>query len=62
MGYAHPEQIAEGLHTRLYSRAFVVADQSLENRIAFVSFDGGMTSQLIKLEIVKRLQERNGDM
>lgn len=62
MGYAHPEQIANGLHTRLYSRAFVIADNELNNRVAFVSFDGGMGSQLIKLEIVKRLQEKHGDL
>uniref|UniRef100_F6QEE6 Neutral ceramidase n=1 Tax=Ciona intestinalis TaxID=7719 RepID=F6QEE6_CIOIN len=62
MGYAHPEQVANGLHTRLYSRAFVVADKELNTRVAFVSFDGGMTSQLIKLQVVKKLQEKHGDM
>ncbi|CAK8678859.1 unnamed protein product [Clavelina lepadiformis] len=60
MGYAHPEQKATGLHTRLYSRAFVIADENMTSRVAFVSFDGGMTSQLIKLEVVKRLKEKYG--
>ena len=62
MGYAHPEQIAAGLHTRLYSRAYVIADATMKNRVAFVSFDGGMASQLLKLEVVKRLREKHGDM
>uniref|UniRef100_H2YR12 Neutral ceramidase n=1 Tax=Ciona savignyi TaxID=51511 RepID=H2YR12_CIOSA len=62
MGYAHPEQVANGLHTRLYSRAFVVADNQKQNRVAFVSFDGGMASQLLKLEVVKRLKEKHGDI
>ena len=62
MGYAHPEQIAEGLHTRLYSRAYVVADATMNNRFAFVSFDGGMTSQLLKREVVERLRKKLGDL
>ena len=62
MGYAHPEQVAEGLHTRLYSRAYVIADSSKRNRVAFVSFDGGMTSQLLKLSVLQRLREKHGDL
>jgi len=62
MGYAHPRQVANGLHTRLYSRAYVIADEEKKSRVAFVSFDGGMTSQLLKLEVVKRLQEKHGDL
>ena len=62
MGYAHPEQIATGLHTRLHSRAFVIADKTKTSRVAFVSFDAGMASQLVKLEVVKRLQEKYGEM
>jgi len=62
MGYAHPEQVAAGLHTRLYSRAYVIADTTMKNRVAFVSFDGGMTSQLLKLSVVQRLRKKYGDL
>nr|CAB3223336.1 putative neutral ceramidase C [Phallusia mammillata] len=62
MGYAHPEQVANGLHTRLYSRAYVIADNKLQSRVAFVAFDAGMTSQLVKLEVIKRLKEKHGNM
>jgi len=61
MGYAHPEQIAGGLHTRLYSRSYVISDLKLRNKVAFVTFDGGMASQLLKLKVVEKLKETTDD-
>lgn len=62
MGYAVPSQIAHGLHMRLYSRAFIFADLEKKNRAVFVSIDSGMGSQIIKLEVIKRLKAKYGDM
>lgn len=62
MGYAVPSQIAHGLHMRLYARAFIFADLEKKNRVAFVSVDSGMGSQIIKLEVIKRLKAKYGDM
>ena len=62
MGYANPEQVAAGLHQRLYARAFVASDLSKQSRVAFVTVDSGMASQVIKLEVVKKLQAKYGNM
>lgn len=60
MGYANPSQSSSGIHFRLYSRAFVIADQKNDTRIVFVSADVAMISQLVKLEVIKKLQAQYG--
>ncbi|XP_039259847.2 putative neutral ceramidase C [Styela clava] len=62
MGYAKPGQNAGGIHTRLYSRAFIIADMSKTTRVAFVSVDYGMTSQLVKLRVIEELRKEFGDI
>ncbi|XP_057378425.1 uncharacterized protein LOC130700406 [Daphnia carinata] len=54
MGYAQPAQKSAGIHTRQYSRAFVIDDEI--NRVAFVSVDCALMDQVIKTEVVKRLE------
>ncbi len=49
MGYGKFDQTATGIHQRQFCRAFVVADSG--KRIAFVSADAGMMSQLVKMEV-----------
>lgn len=49
MGYANPQQTAAGIHTRLYSRAFIVDDR--QRRVVFVTVDVGMISQRLRLEV-----------
>uniref|UniRef100_A0A8C5X650 Neutral ceramidase n=1 Tax=Malurus cyaneus samueli TaxID=2593467 RepID=A0A8C5X650_9PASS len=61
MGYANPEQVGGGLLSRLYSRAFIVADPEDSKRVVFVSADIGMVSQRVRLEVLQRLQSRYGD-
>ncbi|XP_006630538.1 neutral ceramidase [Lepisosteus oculatus] len=60
MGYASSEQTAAGIHTRLYSRAFIVDDWT--QRVVFVSADIGMVSQRLRLEVLKKLQAKYGDL
>uniref|UniRef100_A0A4W5MNA8 Neutral ceramidase n=1 Tax=Hucho hucho TaxID=62062 RepID=A0A4W5MNA8_9TELE len=48
MGYANLEQTAAGIHTRLFSRAFIVDNGS--KRVVFVTADIGMVSQRLRLE------------
>ncbi|XP_078422053.1 neutral ceramidase isoform X2 [Cetorhinus maximus] len=62
MGYANPEQTAAGLHNRLHSRAFIVADPNNSKRVVFVSADIGMVSQKLRLEVLKRLKSKYGDL
>jgi neutral ceramidase len=58
MGYAQPKQTASGIHIRLRSRAFVFVDGSSSKRVAFVSFDGGMASDLVKKKVLSQLDEK----
>ncbi|VCW68268.1 unnamed protein product, partial [Gulo gulo] len=50
MGYSKTGQNARGILTRLYSRAFVIAEPDGLNRMVFVSVDIGMVSQRLRLE------------
>ena len=52
MGYADRDQKASGIHTRLYSRAFVIDDGT--KRVAFVSIECAMMDQLVKLQVSSR--------
>uniref|UniRef100_A0A8C4RQZ4 Neutral ceramidase n=1 Tax=Erpetoichthys calabaricus TaxID=27687 RepID=A0A8C4RQZ4_ERPCA len=60
MGYANPNQVAGGLHMRLFSRAFIVSDGS--KRVVFVSVDIGMVSQRLRLEVLNKLQMKYGHL
>ncbi|NXY87709.1 ASAH2 ceramidase, partial [Alcedo cyanopectus] len=62
MGYANLEQVGGGLLTRLYSRAFIVADPEDSRRVVFVSADIGMVSQKLRLEVLKKLKKKYGDL
>ena len=49
MGYASPTPLTSGIHTRLYSRAFVIDDTI--KRVVFVSVDVCMIDQSVKTEV-----------
>ncbi len=60
-GFVRPDQIAEGIHFRLFSRAFVIAERNGEKRIAFASVDLGSVTHAIHQEVVERLQKKYGN-
>ncbi|GIY16302.1 neutral ceramidase [Caerostris extrusa] len=60
MGYAKVSQVTRGIHTRQFSRTFIVGDNS--SRVAIVTIDSGMVSQIVKLEVVRALKEKFGDL
>ncbi|XP_036192637.1 neutral ceramidase isoform X3 [Myotis myotis] len=62
MGYGKGGQNARGLLTRLYSRAFIMAEPDGSNRMAFVSIDIGMVSQRLRLEVLNRLKSKYGSL
>nr|XP_006121527.1 neutral ceramidase isoform X1 [Pelodiscus sinensis]XP_006121528.1 neutral ceramidase isoform X1 [Pelodiscus sinensis]XP_006121529.1 neutral ceramidase isoform X1 [Pelodiscus sinensis]XP_006121530.1 neutral ceramidase isoform X1 [Pelodiscus sinensis]XP_006121531.1 neutral ceramidase isoform X1 [Pelodiscus sinensis]XP_006121532.1 neutral ceramidase isoform X1 [Pelodiscus sinensis]XP_006121533.1 neutral ceramidase isoform X1 [Pelodiscus sinensis]XP_025039633.1 neutral ceramidase isoform X1 [ len=62
MGYANPDQRAGGILSRLYSRAFIVAEPDDSKRVVFVSADIGMLSQRLRLEVIKKLKSKYGDL
>ena len=55
MGYAVPSQRGSGIHLRLRSRAFIIAEDGddSENRVVFVSIDGGMGSDLVNMRVLE---------
>ncbi|CAJ1081332.1 neutral ceramidase [Xyrichtys novacula] len=60
MGYANSQQNAAGIHTRLFSRAFIIDDG--RRRVVFVTADVGMISQRLRLEVLQALQVKYGDL
>ena len=56
-GMANPKQINQGLHFRLFSRAFVAHDTATDKRVAFVSLDAGMGGAVVKNRVVAALQQ-----
>uniref|UniRef100_A0A183TK10 Neutral ceramidase n=1 Tax=Schistocephalus solidus TaxID=70667 RepID=A0A183TK10_SCHSO len=56
------EQIGGGLHLRLFSRAFVVQANPSSRPVVFVNLDAGMSSQLLKTQVVERLKTEYGSI
>jgi len=54
---ANPAQINEGLHFRLFSRAFVAHDTDTDKRVAFASLDVGMGGFVVKNRVVSELDK-----
>ncbi len=55
MGYSMPDQVTEGIHMRLRSRAFVVVDPRSGKRVALVIAEAGIIPQGITQAVVKKL-------
>jgi len=62
MGYAKGGQDTSGIHLRLYSRAFIFSNRDGSHPIVYVSVDAAMISQLLKKEVMARLQALYGDL
>ncbi|CAF3464674.1 unnamed protein product [Rotaria sp. Silwood1] len=61
MGYAVPQQRGHGLLQRMRSRAFIIGDVNREeNRVVYVSVDNGMAFQIVKTEVIDRLNKTFG--
>ena len=56
-------QSGAGIHYRLRARAYVFAeDQNATQRVAFVSTDSCMVYTNIRLEVIRRLQSKYGNL
>ncbi|NLU69379.1 neutral/alkaline ceramidase [Streptomyces sp. HNM0574] len=69
MGYGRTDQQAEGLHTRLRARAFVIADPeragrggAADERVLLVIVDSPMIFESVHQEVLRRLDERYGGL
>lgn len=60
-GFAREGQNTEGIHIRLWARAFVIAESGSNNRLALVVSDLGSIPHDIKLAVLERLSARYGD-
>lgn len=58
MGYANPAQKSAGIHTRQWSRAFIVAEPNQNNRVVFVSVDAGSVFQSVFQGVIEKLQDK----
>jgi neutral ceramidase len=56
MGYGMIDQKTAGIHMRLRARAFVIATPCNGKRVAFVSADLGQVFQVIKQQVLAKLQ------
>lgn len=60
LGYGRIDQQANGLHTRLRCRAFVLADPETSRRVLIVVVDACMIFDSVHREVLRRLGERYG--
>ncbi|KAL3177189.1 hypothetical protein MRX96_009884 [Rhipicephalus microplus] len=58
LGYAKAGQSSAGIHFRVYSRAFIIKQG--DSRVVIVNVDSAMIGDIVKIEVVKRLQEKYG--
>ncbi|MGH3656335.1 MAG: neutral/alkaline non-lysosomal ceramidase N-terminal domain-containing protein [Micromonosporaceae bacterium] len=61
MGYGRADQQAEGLHTRLRSRAFVIVDRATGQRVLLVVADSPMIFSSVRQQVLRNLGDRYGD-
>ncbi|CAL8468077.1 g7616 [Coccomyxa elongata] len=63
MGYAAPGQLAAGIHTRLYARAYIIGDITDDSkRFVFVNLDACMASQGVTMTVLSQLKELYGGL
>ena len=61
MGMASIGQKTEGIHSRLFARAFIVCDQTSNKCVVVLSADIWSCTQAVKMEVVKRLKTIYGN-
>jgi neutral ceramidase len=60
MGYAQMQQKGKGIHTRQYSRAFIIEDG--DKRVVFVTVDAGMMGHTVKRNVIRELTKKYGNL
>ena len=61
-GYSQPTHIANGIHTRLNARAFIMGETESDARLVVVVTDLLNVSQEVRLAVVDNLQAEHGDL
>ena len=57
MGYAAPDQVGNGLHTRMFSRAYVIEEIATSKRFVYVSIDACMQFQLATTVVLENINK-----
>jgi len=61
-GYVRPTHVANGIHTRLQARAFIIGDLDEHRRLVFVTTDLLNMSREVRLSVVDKLRQNHGDL
>ena len=62
VGYGDTSQTTKGIHTRLWSRAYVIEKPATGKRVAFVSADLQSIPQGVKQAVMAKLKSRYGNL
>ena len=62
LGYAQPTHIANGIHTRLRARAFIIGELEGSQRLVFVTADLLSMSHEVRLSVVDNLRAEHGNL
>ncbi|WP_280259117.1 neutral/alkaline ceramidase [Nocardia wallacei] len=62
MGYSELDQIATGLLTRCWARAYIIVDRATGDRVVFVNADIACLFQSVHLAVLGRLAQRFGGL
>ncbi|XP_057339606.1 neutral ceramidase [Microplitis mediator] len=60
MGYAKIDQKGSGLHLRTFARSYIIDDA--EERFVFVSVESAMIGHDVRATVIRKLEEKYGDM
>ncbi|MFW2389329.1 MAG: neutral/alkaline non-lysosomal ceramidase N-terminal domain-containing protein [Polyangiales bacterium] len=61
-GYSLPTHVANGIHTRLKARAFIIGEPDSDQRLVLLTADLLNISHEIRLSVVENLQAKYGDL
>ncbi len=62
LGYVRPTHIANGIHTRLKARAFIIGEMNDGPRLVFVTAELLSMSHEVRLSVVDNLRAKYGDL
>jgi neutral ceramidase len=61
-GYVRPTHVANGIHTRLKARAFIIGEVDESRRLVLVTTDLLNMSHEVRLSVVENLRAKHGDL
>ena len=61
-GYVRPTHVANGIHTRLKARAFIIGEVDESRRLVFVTTELLNMSHEVRLSVVENLRAKHGDL